>query len=148
MPGKAYWVKTNQAGKLILSNSGFALRANKIQIIHTDELPPPAPDRGIVMELAIPKEYGLEQAYPNPFNPSTTIKYELPNDSRVSLKVYDLLGQVVAILRDGAEQAGYKSVDWNADFVSSGIYFYKLEVVSVTDPGKSFVQVKKMILMK
>jgi hypothetical protein len=150
MPMKGYWVKANGPGTLILSTtqSAEAIAKNAIRIVHTNELPPSPPDGSTATELAIPKEYALGQAYPNPFNPATTIKYELPKDSKVSLKVYNLLGQVVAVLVDEVQSASYKSIEWNAGAASSGIYFYKLEATSIAEPGKSFVQVKKMLLLK
>ena len=92
----------------------------------------------------IPDRYELSQNYPNPFNPSTTIRYGLPKNSMVSLKVYNILGQQVAQLVDGPQYAGWQSVEWRAD-VSSGIYFYRIEAAE----GKNtFVQVKKMMLLK
>jgi len=96
----------------------------------------------------LPKEYALEQNYPNPFNPSTTIKYQLPFDSKVSLRVYDMLGRVVAAPVEGLQQASYQSMEWNASSVASGIYFYRLEATSITDPGQRFTSVKKMMLLK
>jgi hypothetical protein len=150
MPFKGYWIKSSGPGTLILSTTQSAevIAKNAIRIVSTTELPPPPPDVSTAVERTIPKEYRLDQAYPNPFNPVTTIRYELPVDSRVSLKVYDILGQVVAILKEGTEQAGYKSVEWNAGIVSSGIYFYKLEAVNVSDVAKSYTQVKKVLLLK
>jgi hypothetical protein len=94
------------------------------------------------------KTFVLEQNYPNPFNPSTTLKYQLPTDSRVKITIYGALGQVVATIIDEIQTAGYKSVDWNPSIISSGIYFYKLEAFSLSEPGKSFTQVKKMILLR
>jgi hypothetical protein len=96
----------------------------------------------------IPENYALNQAYPSPFNPTTTIKYSLPEDSRIILCVYNVLGQVVATLADELQIAGFKSVSWTATDMASGIYFYKLDAVSVSNPSKSFYQIKKMILLK
>jgi photosystem II stability/assembly factor-like uncharacterized protein len=96
----------------------------------------------------IPHEFTLEQNYPNPFNPSTTIRYQLPVSSHVTLKVFNVLGQVVSVLMDEQQSAGYKSVEWYASNYTSGLYFYKLEVVSTTNAKQSFTQVKKMVLMK
>ena len=96
----------------------------------------------------LPIHFNLSQSYPNPFNPNTTIKYQLPENSKVSLKVYNTLGQVVITLTDKVEDAGFKSVEWNASNVASGVYFYRLEATSVSDPSKSFTQVKKMLLVK
>ena len=92
--------------------------------------------------------FRLLQNYPNPFNPATTIRYELPSNSRVSLKIYNLLGQIVQTLADGVQSAGYKEVSWNASKFSSGVYFYRLDAASVSYPGKMYTEVKKMILMK
>jgi outer membrane protein assembly factor BamB len=95
----------------------------------------------------IPTAYVLMQNYPNPFNPSTTLQYGLPTRSRVRLQVYNILGQVVAELVNAEQSAGWNRVVWNA-IVPSGFYFYRLEAVSVDDPGKRLVDVKKMLLLK
>ena len=76
------------------------------------------------------------------------LRYALPKDSKVTLKIYNVLGQVVATLTDGVVSAGYQSAEWNASNVASGIYFYRIEATSVTSPSKIFTQVKKMVLMK
>ncbi|MCL5030774.1 MAG: T9SS type A sorting domain-containing protein [Bacteroidetes bacterium] len=88
-----------------------------------------------------PKDYVLFQNYPNPFNPSTTIKFSLPNRSFVNIKVYDITGREVAILFDGAKEAGTYSIDFNASNLSSGTYFYRIS-------AGNFVQVRKMLLLK
>jgi uncharacterized membrane protein len=85
---------------------------------------------GSTEEPVIPQEYRLEQNYPNPFNPATTIRYALPKASYVSLKIYNVLGQVVVTLVDGIEEAGYHSVEWNASRCASGAYFYRLQAGS------------------
>jgi len=95
-----------------------------------------------------PLSYALDQAYPNPFNPTTTINYSLPQDSRVTLKIYNVLGQVIAMLSDEVQSAGYRSATWVATDAASGIYFYRLEAISIVEPTKSFTQVKKMVLVK
>ncbi len=92
--------------------------------------------------------FALEAAYPNPFNPSTTIRYHLPVESKVALRVYDMFGRVVAVLKDGIEDAGLKEVEWNASRVASGIYFYKLTATSAINPTKNFSQMKKLILIR
>ncbi|MCL5268214.1 MAG: T9SS type A sorting domain-containing protein [Bacteroidetes bacterium] len=79
--------------------------------------------------------------YPNPFNPTTTIEFEVPSSGLVSLKVYDVLGREVATLVNSYESAGAHSVRFNGDDLASGIYFYRL-----TTPGVNLV--RKMILMK
>ncbi|MBI4547656.1 MAG: VCBS repeat-containing protein [Ignavibacteriae bacterium] len=96
----------------------------------------------------LPKKYALEQNYPNPFNPTTTIQYALPVDSKVTLKIYNVLGQTVATLVGEVQDEGYKSVEWDAGGIASGVYFYRLEATSVSDPNKSFVQNRKMVVIK
>ena len=89
----------------------------------------------------LPTEFALQQNFPNPFNPSTLIKYQLPEASHVSLIVYNMIGQQVSTLIDGVEEAGYKSVQWNADVLPSGMYFYKIV-------AGSFSETRKMVLVK
>lgn len=95
----------------------------------------------------MPVSFVLMQNFPNPFNPSTTIQYGLRMQSRVRLVVYNLLGQVVAELINTVQQAGWNRVVWNGNG-TSGLYFYRLEAVTVSDPNKRFVDVKKMLLLK
>jgi hypothetical protein len=97
---------------------------------------------------SLPKTFALYQNYPNPFNPVTTLEYQLPVESKVRLTIYNILGQVVARLVEQVQQAGYKSARWIAANAASGIYFYRLEATSVTNPSKTFTSVKKMVLMK
>jgi len=89
---------------------------------------------------SLPHDCRLSQNYPNPFNPSTIITYQLPMNSLVSLKVYDILGREVATLVHGFEEAGYKSVEFNASGVASGVYFYRLQAGGVDDVKKLIVQ--------
>jgi hypothetical protein len=140
LPGKGYWVKVNQDGNLILSGSSATASKNQIRIIPTSGLPPPPPnDESFAIEL--PKQYLLEQNYPNPFNPSTIIKYELPNAAYVRLSVYNMLGQDIATLVDGYQEAGYKSVKFEMNNIPSGVYMYRLTAGTYTD-------IKKMILIR
>lgn len=101
----------------------------------------------------VPATFSLEQNYPNPFNPTTTFKYHLPVESRVSFKVYDVLGQLIETLVDRVEPSGDRSVQWDArndagNQISSGVYIYRLEAFAVNGNGGSFSQVKKGILAK
>jgi hypothetical protein len=89
----------------------------------------------------VPTQYSLSQNYPNPFNPSTVIKYQLKADSKVSLTIYNILGQEVANLVNEEQKAGTYSVNFNASRLSSGVYFYKLQ-------AGSFTSTKKMMLLK
>src|SRR3989304_986964 len=74
----------------------------------------------------LPEEYALEQNYPNPFNPVTTIRYALPEPAHVRLKLYNLLGQGVASLVDGMQDAGYRSARFDGSSYPSGIYIYRI----------------------
>jgi hypothetical protein len=87
------------------------------------------------------KDYRLEQNYPNPFNPSTMISFALPQAGITTLKVYNVLGQEVTTLLNGYQTGGVHQVLFNADKLSSGVYFYELQ-------SGNFVQSKKMVLLK
>jgi photosystem II stability/assembly factor-like uncharacterized protein len=87
----------------------------------------------------------LKQNYPNPFNPSTVISYELPFSANVSVKVYDIAGKEVASLFNGYQTKGNHTVQFNASNLSSGVYFYRLNVVN---GSSSITKVNKMILTK
>ncbi|MCP4632260.1 MAG: S8 family serine peptidase, partial [candidate division Zixibacteria bacterium] len=89
----------------------------------------------------LPVEFSLSQNYPNPFNPATVIDYALPIDADVKLSVYNIMGRKVADLVDEHQNAGYKTVEWNAASYASGIYFYKM-----TAGEKQLT--KKMLLIK
>lgn len=91
--------------------------------------------------LSIPKEYSLSQNYPNPFNPVTNIKYQIPKDGLVTLKVYDITGREIVKLVNEVKQAGNYTVSFNGSNFASGVYFYRIQ-------SGDFVQVKKMILIK
>ncbi len=95
----------------------------------------------------MPGRFALDQNYPNPFNPSTVIGYSLPADGRVTLTVYNVLGQKVATLVNGPVSAGNHQVEWRAQ-VSSGIYFYRMEASASGNSAQRFIQTRKMILMK
>jgi len=92
-------------------------------------------------ESELPVSFGISQNYPNPFNPTTTIKYSVPEESFVSIKVYDILGRLVASLIDEEKPAGYHEVTFNAVSIASGTYFYRM------DAG-NFIDVKKLIILK
>lgn len=89
----------------------------------------------------LPTEYALYQNFPNPFNPTTNIKFALPNESNVTLKIYNILGEEVATLVNKVMNAGFHTVSFDASKLTSGMYIYRIE-------AENFVQVKKMLLMK
>ena len=92
-------------------------------------------------ENRLPDQYEVKQNFPNPFNPTTTIHFELPKESYVQLKLYNILGQNVLIILDENRPAGMYDVQVNAGNLASGIYFYRIK-------AGNFVQTKKMVLMK
>lgn len=88
-----------------------------------------------------PVSYELAQNYPNPFNPSTKIEFVIPDDEKVKIKVYDILGREVATLLNEIRKAGHHEVEFNAPRLASGTYIYRLT-------SGNYHQIKKMILMK
>ncbi|MEO0294201.1 MAG: SBBP repeat-containing protein, partial [candidate division WOR-3 bacterium] len=89
----------------------------------------------------LPREYKLSQNYPNPFNSGTRIRYALPVRARVVLKVYNTLGEEVAVLVDGEKEAGEYTVQWDAKGLPGGVYLYRLQ-------ADGYVETKKSILLK
>ncbi len=94
----------------------------------------------------LPTAFELDQNYPNPFNPETRIRYSLAHPGRVTITVYNLLGQHITTLADELQAAGSHAVEWNGtdqygETVASGVYFYRLKIGDLS-------QVKKMILLK
>lgn len=94
-----------------------------------------------IFSYAGPKEFKLEQNFPNPFNPTTKIQYQLPQDARVTLKVYDILGSEVVTLVNEDQEAGYKEIQFNGSNIASGMYVYRLQ-------SGDYVSTKKMMLVK
>lgn len=96
----------------------------------------------------LPEQYSLNQNYPNPFNPATTITYSLPVESKVKLIIYNSLGQQAAVLNDNIKPAGTYNVQFNANRLSSGVYFYSLFAEPLDASKKSFQSNRKMLLLK
>jgi hypothetical protein len=95
----------------------------------------------LIVEFDVPRDFVLQQNYPNPFNPSTKIKYAVPEESPVSIKVFDLTGREVATLVDEIKQPGSYELTFEAGKYASGVYIYQMI-------SGDFVQVKKMSLLK
>ena len=95
----------------------------------------------------LPLQYTLEQNYPNPFNPSTTIKYALPENSKVKVDIFNVLGQRVDAVVNEINSAGHHEADWDASNLPSGINMYRLSAISL-ETRKEFQSVKKMVLIK
>jgi hypothetical protein len=151
-PGCGYWINVSNAGQLILSlptllQKGSTL-AERIRIVPTSEMPPSPPECSFAENEELPQHFVLQQNYPNPFNPSTIIRYDLPIDAKVTLKMYNVVGQEVKTVVDEIQDAGYKSVNLNASDIASGVYFYRIDAVGKTDASKTFTKVKKMVLVK
>jgi len=95
----------------------------------------------ISAKLVLPTDYSLSQNYPNPFNINTAISYQIPKSSKVEINIYDIKGRLVKNLVDKHQNAGYYTVFWNANNISSGIYFIKIN-------AGEFIKVNKCIVVK
>jgi len=99
-----------------------------------------------IIDETLPITYNLYNAYPNPFNPITTLRYDLPDDAMVNVTIYDMMGRIVKNLVSSQQNAGYKSIQWDATNnigqpVSAGLYLYTIQ-------AGEFRQTKKMVLLK
>ena len=129
-----YWALTSETGdEMVLDGIG--------------EIVVPSAERFILERKAVvPLVFTLHQNFPNPFNPTTTLKYDLPEENHVTLTVYDMLGRMVTQLVNTNQKAGFKSVQWNAtdmhgNPVSAGVYLYQIQ-------AGEFMKTKKMVLLK
>ena len=91
--------------------------------------------------VEIPDNYNLFHAYPNPFNPLTTIKYALPQESKITISVYDIRGREIDVLFSGVKDIGYHETTWDASQYSSGAYFIRMN-------SGSFTKTQKVMLLK
>ncbi len=91
---------------------------------------------GIEIDIDIPQSFEMHQAFPNPFNPSTTIRFELSNDSNVSMVIYDIMGGEVAELVNDRMSAGCHTATWDATGLASGVYFVQLVIPEYTETQK------------
>ncbi len=127
--------------------TGQAGQKDTVEFMITDHAYRQAGAYGLMMMKSFifnytgPKEFKLEQNFPNPFNPTTTIQYQLPADARVTLKVYDILGSEVTTLVNEEQEAGYKEVKFKGSSYASGMYIYRLT-------SGNFSSIKKMMLVK
>jgi hypothetical protein len=96
---------------------------------------------GVTSQRDLPTRFSLEQNYPNPANPTTTIRYQLPLPASVSLKVYDVLGREVTTLVEGVQEPGVKSAMFDGSNLASGVYFYRLQ-------AGQFVATRKLMLLR
>ncbi len=93
------------------------------------------------IDISLPQEYTLEQNYPNPFNPVTTITFGIPESGMTSLRIYNIIGQEIAVLVNEDLQAGIYNISFDASDMTSGLYLYRLQ-------SKEFISIKKMLLIK
>lgn len=97
------------------------------------------------VNIGVPNKFALSQNYPNPFNPTTNINYDLPFDSKVMIKIFDITGREVSQIVNTVQPAGYYSVNFNASVLSSGVYFYQ---ITADGGNQSFAKTLKMMLIK
>ena len=95
---------------------------------------------------SVPNDFRIQQNYPNPFNPTTSLRYDLPENGHVNIIIYDMLGREVKTLINQTQDAGYRSIIWDAtnDYgkpVSAGIYLYQIQ-------AGEYISTKKMVLLK
>ena len=96
--------------------------------------------------VGIPTEFALHENYPNPFNPTTTLRFDLPEVSNITLTIYNMLGQKIRTYDMQSAPAGHHTLKWNAtnnygDPVAAGLYLYQLQ-------AKDFIKTRKMVLLK
>jgi hypothetical protein len=124
-------------------NNKWIVHPNAISVFNEDGV------TSVREEHQLPNAFKLQQNFPNPFNPSTSIQYAISSRHFVSLKVYDVLGNEVATLVNEEKPVGSYKVDFNGASLPSGIYFYQLRAGDPsTGSGQGFVETKKMVLMK
>jgi hypothetical protein len=95
----------------------------------------------IEVDISLPKNFELGQNYPNPFNPSTVITYSIPVSSIVTVRIYNILGDLITTIVNENKEAGSYNVNFDASRLGNGIYFYKLQ-------AGNFTATKKMLLLK
>jgi len=138
LPGRGYWVKVGETGKLILGGVSAAVAAARVRVSDDGETPPAPPQSG-VSDLSSVTSYRLNQNYPNPFNPVTEIRYELPAGAVVQLSVFNLLGQEIARLVDAHQEAGSHSVTFDASGYPSGVYSYRMTAGGYSDTRRMMI---------
>ncbi len=155
-PKKYIRIKRNFKMKGVIR--AYSMKIGRFAILYHHDAPYTLPKMDIsdtpTEELALPLHFDLEQNFPNPFNPSTTITYSLPTGCQVKLQVFDILGQEVATLVDKHIEAGIHKVTWNGKdktgrTVSSGIYIYRISAIPMDGAQEApFVKTRRMIFMK
>ena len=132
LPGYGLWYFAVTSYDNSLNESAYS---NEVSILLADQ-----------SSYELPANFMLSQNYPNPFNPETSISFTLPNDSQITLKIFDILGREIRTLSKGLYKVGSHSIIWDGrddlgNFVSNGIYLYQIQ-------AGSFQQVRKMMLLR
>ena len=130
--------------KMYINGNAIDMREESSIVVNTESLNNIAVIVGndpLASGLTTPAEFALTDAYPNPFNPVTSMQLALDTDGFTSVKVYNLMGQVVDIIHEGVLNAGFHKVTWNAEVIPSGVYLVKVE-------QGSKIATQKVMLMK
>jgi len=140
-PGRGYWIMMAQSGKLVLDISSPFTTRNRLILSAEAAEPPLPPGERAAVSATLPERAALSPNYPNPFNPSTAIRFQIPEGGKVRLEVYNAIGERVALLVDVYYEAGYHSVVWNAFDHPSGIFYVRMVATG-------FREVRSMVLLK
>jgi len=130
--------QTSDDGYIVAGFTNTALTKDDILLV---KLEPDSPNLVIDFDDLVPSKYSLQQNYPDPFNPSTKIRYSVPYSSKVVIKVFDVLGNEIETLVNEEKPAGTYELTWYAEGLPSGVYFYQLQT-------NAYVETKKMVLLK
>jgi len=146
-PGAGYWVNTSQPGRLIFTAHARSTAAARIRISAGSERPP-LPPGSEQRSDARPADFQLDQPYPSPFNPSATIRFTLPVDCLVDLRVCTVLGQTAEIITSGIRNAGSYATVWNAARFASGVYYIRMTAEPLGGRGGKVEMLRKLVHMK
>jgi len=140
--GDLFGISGNQLVRLDTLNAQATVIGNLgVTNINSIAISPEVPVGIETYDENYPTAYKIYQNYPNPFNPVTTFSYQIPKQCHVTLKVFDILGREVSVLVDKIQDAGFKTVDFDAGNLAGGIYFYKIH-------AGSYIETKKLLLLK
>lgn len=141
LPGRGYWVKANQAGVLTISSGANPMTESRIIVRPGTDLPPPPPGTGISVLSGIPGAILLAQNFPNPFNPTTQIRFSIDGPMLVSIEVFDVLGKFVTTIVQERLEAGVYERTFTGTGLPSGSYFVRLT-------AGEFTQTRKIVLLR
>jgi hypothetical protein len=140
-----YWIKNGNTRTQLDTAGSFAILSRTDGFIRLEARSSSEIQKPLLETLPI--VFDLKAAFPNPFNPQTNITYDLPEDARVELVVYNTLGQEVARLVDEVQTAGHKSTVFDASSLPSGVYFYRMNATGI-QTGTTYTKVMKMLLVR